>query len=56
MLEGLQQAFGVTVDKSIEINDPADLTEAWLTAEARTRHTRATHVARHTRAMHVPGA
>lgn len=33
MLEGLQQAFGVAVDKSIEINDPADLTEAWLAAE-----------------------
>eukprot|EP00964_Phaeocystis_antarctica_P091862 scaffold58972_cov63-Phaeocystis_antarctica.AAC.2 len=33
MLEGLQQAFGVVVDKSIEISDPADLTEAWLTAE-----------------------
>ena len=32
-LEGLQQAFGVVVDKSIEISDPADLTEAWLTAE-----------------------
>ena len=33
MLEGLQQAFGVVVEKSIEINEPADLTEAWLSAE-----------------------
>ena len=32
MLEGLQ-AFGVTVDKSLEINDPADVTEQWLTTE-----------------------
>lgn len=34
MLEGLQ-AFGVTVDKSLEINDPADVTEEWLEAEVR---------------------
>jgi hypothetical protein len=33
MLEGLQETFGVLVDKSIEISDPADLTEAWLAAE-----------------------
>ena len=33
MLEGLQGTFGVLVDKSIEISDPADLTEEWLAAE-----------------------
>ena len=33
MLEGLQETFGVLVDKSIEISDPADLTDEWLAAE-----------------------
>mmetsp|Transcript_1990 Transcript_1990/g.3904 ORF Transcript_1990/g.3904 Transcript_1990/m.3904 type:complete len:338 (-) Transcript_1990:110-1123(-) len=33
MLEGLQQAFGVGVDKSLEISDAADVTEDWLKAE-----------------------
>ena len=31
-LEGLV-GYGVTVDKSLETSEPADVTEAWLTSE-----------------------